>query len=197
MIRFARWLIVPAVLATVLVAPGVGGASVRTTATIFRAFTPSGKPTLRAHSASGYCYTGSLTIDRSDAWRCFVGNELFDPCFSSSAARGKVLCPNLDVDGGTEIRLTKPLPVLSGDRPAPSLSDQPWNVELTSGHHCAFASGASNVVHGKRLNYFCGTGSHSGLWGYPERHTEPWTILFGPFTATSLNDRRAIRRAWM
>jgi hypothetical protein len=48
-----------------------------------------------------------------------------------------------------------------------------------------------------RLNYFCGAGSHDGLWEYPNRRSEPWTILIAPFTATSLHQRRAVRRVWM
>ena len=33
----------------------------------------------------------SIADARSDAWRCFLGNELHDPCFSGGAAF--VLCP--------------------------------------------------------------------------------------------------------
>jgi hypothetical protein len=48
-----------------------------------------------------------------------------------------------------------------------------------------------------RLNYFCENGGNNGLWGYPDRRSEPWTILIAPFTARSLHERRAIRHAWM
>jgi hypothetical protein len=193
----ARCFISTAVVAAILGAPTAAAASIRTTATIFRAFTSTGVPAIHTRSKSGYCYTGSSTVDRDDAWRCFVGNYIYDPCFSSSHAHGVVVCPNLEVNGGIEIRLTRPLPPGFADPGVPSLKDQPWNIELTSGQHCGFSSGASNVVHGQRLNYFCGAGSHDGLWGYPNRRSEPWTILIGPFTATSLHERRAIRHVWM
>jgi hypothetical protein len=55
--------------------------------TIFHPFKADGAPTIHVRSRSGYCYTGSLTIARSDAWRCFVGNYLYDPCFSANLAR--------------------------------------------------------------------------------------------------------------
>lgn len=172
-------------------------ARTETAATIFQAFSPAGIPRIHTRSASGYCYTGSLTINRSDAWRCFVGNYLYDPCFSSPRAGGVVICPNLQVNGGTEIRLTKSLPFGQADPGGPSLRDQPWNIQLTNGRHFAFSSGASDVVHGVRLNYFCGVGCNYGLWGYPRRRFQPWTILIGPFNATALHARRAIRHVWM
>ncbi len=186
-----------AVLGGIAVVPESVSARTRTAATVFQPFTSTGAPTLHTRTKSGYCYTGSLAIDRRDAWRCFVGNFIYDPCFSSSGADGMVICPNIDVDGGVAIRLTKALPRGQADRGAPSRNHQPWNIELTSGHHCAFSSGASNVVHGVRLNYFCENDGNNGLWGYPDRHTEPWTILIAPFTARTLHDRRAIRHAWM
>jgi hypothetical protein len=168
-----------------------------TTATIFRAFHPDGTPTLDAHTKSGSCFTGSLTIDRGDAWRCIVGNLLFDPCFSSAHAPGKVLCPNAQLNGGVEIKLTKGLPHAMGNPGAPSLKDQPWDIQLTSGRHCELSSGASNVVQGVRLNYFCGAGIKFGLWGFPRRKSQPWTILSAPFSAKHLHAWVAIRRVWM
>lgn len=186
-----------AVVGSVLGLPASAFARTKTTATVFQAFTSMGAPTIHTQSKSGHCYTGSLTINRNDAWRCFVGNYLLDPCFSSTQARGVVICPNLQVTGGVEIRLTKPLPRTQADGGSPSLRDQPWNIQLTNGRHFAFASGASSLVHGVRLNYFCGAGCNYGLWGYPRRRSEPWTILVGAFNATALHDRQAIRHAWM
>jgi hypothetical protein len=183
---------------TLIVAVPAPAAGQRTTkATIFRAFTPDGVPTIPAQSRSGYCFTGSLTINRRDAWRCFVGNYIYDPCFSSPNASGVVICPNLQVNGGISIRLTRTLPRQYADPGAPSLRNQPWNIQLASGRHCAFASGASNVIHGLRLNYFCGSTVHFGLWGFPNRRAQPWTILTAPFTATSVHQRRTIRHVWM
>jgi hypothetical protein len=192
-----RSLIVLAGSAAALGLPTCAAAHPTTTETIFRAFASTGVPTIQTQSKSGYCFTGSSTIDRKDAWRCFVGNFVHDPCFSSAHAAGIVVCPNLKVNGGIEIHLTRALPHGSANAGEPSLSDQPWNIELTGGQHCAFSSGASNVVHGKRLNYFCGPSSKTGLWGYPDRHAEPWTILIAPFTATTLHERHAIRQVWM
>ena len=195
-----RGLVAAAAIATITaITPAQSPAAGRITtkATVFRAFTPDGAPAIPVRSRRGYCYTGSLTVNRRDAWRCFVGNFIYDPCFSSANAPGVVICPNVQVSGGIRIRLTKAIPRRFADRGAPSLRNQPWNIQLSNGRHCAFSSGASNVVHGVRLNYFCGSGVNFGLWGFPDRRTQPWTIRSAPFTATSLHQRRPIRHAWM
>lgn len=46
-------------------------------------------------SAAGYRWTTSSSTSRSDAFRCFVGNLLYDPCLAASAAAAShlVLCP--------------------------------------------------------------------------------------------------------
>ncbi len=193
----ARGLAVLGIVAIPLMLPAPAAARPRTIATVFHAFTSNGKPSIATRSKSGYCFTGSLTINRNDAWRCIVGNSLYDPCFSSAQAPGVVICPDRQVTRGTEIHLTRPLPRASADPGQPSLRNQPWDIELFSGRHFQFSSGASNVVHGLRLNYFCGSSCTYGLWGFPRRRTQPWTILVGPFTAKTLHQRRAIRHVWM
>ncbi len=180
-----------------MVQPPGAVAHTRTTVTLFRAFTAAGTPTIPTRSQSGHCYAGSLTSNRDDAWRCFVGNYIHDPCFNSPQARGVVVCPDAQVNRGIEIRLTRGLPRRYANTGRPSLRIEPWALQLTNGHHCTFASGASNVIHGVRLNYFCGAGVNYGLWGFPSRRSEPWTILIAPFMAKRLHQRTAIRQAWM
>lgn len=192
-----RWLAVLPALVISLALSAPVAAHTKTVATVFHAFNSGGTPTIPTTSKSGHCFTGSLTINRNDAWRCFVGNTLYDPCFSSAQAPGVVVCPDRQVTGGVEIHLTRGLPHAMADTGTPSLRNQPWDVELFSGRHFQFSSGASDVVHGVRLNYFCGTSCTYGLWGFPRRRSQPWTILIGPFTAKSLHDRRAIRHVWM
>ena len=173
-------------------------AEARTSATVYRAFTARGVVKLRARSRTGYCWEGSATTPRRDAWRCFVGNYIHDPCFSSARHPGIVVCPDVPWrNTGVKIGLTRPLPRVYRNRRSPSARLEPWALELLDGRRCLFASGATNVVEDQRLNYFCGTSSHEGLWGQPDRRTEPWTILTAPFQATQLNEHAQIRHAWM
>jgi len=167
-----------------------------TTATVYEAFSYHGVVVPRVTQASGYCFTSSDVTRRDDAWRCLVGNALYDPCFSSALAFGMVVCPVPWNDTGTQINLSRPLPKTSSSTP-PSLSLQPWAVETAGGTFCTLSSGASRAIHGQRLNYFCGTGAKQGLWGFPDRRTQPWTILIAPPQAKALKQRVAIVRAWM
>lgn len=194
----------------------------RTTVTVFRAFTPTGAATLPTRSVSGYCWTGSIAADRSDAWRCLSGHWIYDPCFSSSAAPGIVLCPNMQVTSDVEIRLTRPLPSAQRDTATASIHSIPWLIELDVPSSqapgrvfCEFATGASSVVktavpNDVRLNYYCSGGSYStmGLWGLPRRTSGQWTIRITPATAKTLALHEvaktleqartiAIRHVWM
>jgi hypothetical protein len=44
-------------------------------------------------------FTGSKVIERADAYRCFSGNFVYDPCFSINDTQ--VLCPT---DGPWSVR---------------------------------------------------------------------------------------------
>jgi hypothetical protein len=179
-------------------ATGIAGATTRTSVAIYQAFGPHGAAKLLTRPKSGYCWVGSLTTPRRNAWRCTTGNYLHDPCFSSAYVSGIVLCPDAPwLKTGVKIRLTRTLPYAHGNHSAPSVRAEPWALELYGGRRCLFSSGASNVVRGKRLNYFCGASSQEGLWGFPYRGSEPWTILIAPFQASTLSERAAVRRAWM
>jgi hypothetical protein len=175
-------------------------ARTHTTATVYQAFSYHGVIVPHVRVESGYCLTTSGVTPRSDAWRCFVGNYIYDPCFSSTFAFGVVVCPTPWTGTGLEIRLTKPLPQATS-HVAPSLALQPWALQTTAGADCVLSSAAGPPpVHGQRLNYFCGRKAKVGLWGLwgvPNRASQPWTILSAPFNATVLSHRVAIRHAWM
>jgi hypothetical protein len=179
---------------------GSGGSptSSRTHASVYRPFRANGTSTLRTRTLRGYCWSGSEAADRRDAWRCTAANEILDPCFSAHPGARSVLCPSGPWSStGVRLKLTRPLPRRLADRARPSLKAQPWAIELTDGRRALFSSGASSELGGQRLNYFFGASSEEGLWGYPDRATQPWTILLAPFDAHELTLRVALRRAWM
>ncbi len=176
--------------------PASGSSSASTIISVYRPFTPRGSTHLSVLVRAGTCPSGSEVSPRRDAWRCFSGNEILDPCFSSPKRRNVVLCPLAPwFDRGTELRLHKPLVAAQGNHARPSTGLTPWALQLADGRRCIYAEGATSVVAGERLNYFCGTFTE-GLWGAPDRTSEPWTILIGSSKATSLEERVAIARAW-
>lgn len=193
----ARGLIAIALLVVIGASPAPAAAGIRTQARIFRPFNAAGRATLRVQSRSGYCFTGSLAINRRNAWRCLVGNFLYDPCFSAAWVRGVVICPNLRLNGGVRIRLTRALPRRFARRGAPSLARRPWAIQLVNGTHCVYEAGSTNVFRRVRLNYVCGGSNPRYLWGGPNRRVQPWLIRSAPFMPSNLSRHRLIRRAWM
>ena len=200
-----------AAVAVLLAVAATAVASPATKTTVFHAFTAAGAPSLPTKTTSGYCWTGSLAAERSDAWRCFVGNEIHDPCFSSPAAHGIVLCPNEQLSTDTEIHLTRSLPTAQADHGTASIHDRPWLIEVgpkcaqspspANCFRCEFEPGAQPSVNGKRLNYECsGAIAGFGAFGLPNRNVEPWTITVGKDIgkgSVAFTPPVAIVHAWM
>lgn len=177
--------------------PPAVDAQFQTRATVYEPFRNDGTVKINVQSRRGYCWTGSLATNRYDAWRCFVGNYIFDPCFSSDNAPGKVVCPNGTLNGGIEIRLTRGLPYKYEDTGSPSIRGMPWDIQTLGGRYYVILTGATTVVDGQRLNYGCVShGCNGALWGGPRRHTEPWTILWARPTATTLSTLVKLRHVW-
>jgi hypothetical protein len=186
-----------AALATLACSCTLAEAQTATSVTVYQAFTPHGSVRLHTRSRSGDCPSGSEATTRRDAWRCFSGNLVLDPCFSSTHDRGIVVCPEAPwLKDAIKIHLTKPLERNFGNHSTPSQSLQPWALELSDGRRCLFADGATNVVEGQRLNYVCGSASQEALWGSPNRTSTTWTILSAPFQPSKLTESVTISHAW-
>jgi hypothetical protein len=147
-----------------------------------------------ARSASGYCWTGSEAARRPDAWRCMVGNYIFDPCYSGARA-GIVACP-VDALGRRvlTVPLSKPLPRAQANPPLNTARSLPARVRLTTGKTCSFAEGATATLGGLRLNYACSNGGW--LVGGPSRKTAVWTILYLSSSKASHAAPVGIATAW-
>lgn len=112
-------------------------------------------PALRGPDQDGYCWVESLASSQPDAWRCMVGNRIYDPCFTIPGETGSVACgasPTGD-QSAFRLKLTQPLP----QRKAPAI-DRPWVLDLADGVTCAFLTGASTGAGGERANYGCTDG---------------------------------------
>jgi hypothetical protein len=119
-----------ALVASAAPAPAAPTAAAHTTAVVFNA--KSMRITARQ---TGYCWTSSIASQRSDAYRCMVGNGIHDPCFMLSAR--SVACPtDVASNSGVAISLTKPLP-------EPNTAANVWMMELTSGATCNIGTGTT------------------------------------------------------
>lgn len=126
---------------------------------------------------SGSCWTGSLAVVSSDAWRCAAGNAIYDPCFSSFSFKPTdVACMNSPWTGIVLMHLTKPLPTSQGhpntNENAPTAD---WALELSNGAHCVLITGTIGVLGGVWLPYYCSSGASAGTLN---TQSEPWTVEY-------------------
>ncbi len=172
-------------------------AAAATEVRIFTPVSPSGAPTIKiTKTADGRCWEGSLVAPRREAWRCFLGNYIEDPCFT--AGYEDVVCPTGGpwTGEGVEIRLSEPVTsVASANESQQPESINPWALELADGKRCIFASGASSFVDSLRQNYLCLPLGTFSLYGSPKRETTPWTIYSGTTNASQLTTT-TIRVVW-
>jgi hypothetical protein len=168
-------------LAAFVLAASAGGATQTTRVTVYRAYSNGevapGLTVVR--TLKGRCFAGSIADPRSDAWRCFIGNTVNDPCFSDPAVASWVLCPADGTPFGTKVlrlALAKALPKSLGNHGAAGEGD-PWAIKLPGGRVCTSLTGATFSFHGKRVNYGCDRGTF--LAGNPNRSTPTWTITLG------------------
>jgi hypothetical protein len=109
---------------------------------------------------SGNCWTGSIAAQRPDAWRCMIGNGIFDPCFASPEGEFVVCDPNpAKGKPGFRLNLTEPLPRQDMPVRSPEAgTGSGWLVELADGTLCQPVTGASGLVGGKTISYYCENG---------------------------------------
>jgi hypothetical protein len=181
---------------TLAFAGGAAGTKSSTTVRRFIAF--NGKslaPTLEVTKRGrGYCWVGSIADGRTDAWRCFLGNSILDPCFSKGKlSKPFVVCPIAPWSRrATVLVLTKPIPLVEGNATSRS-STEPWGIVTANGKHCLAFTGATGVIGGRYVRYGCQEGGV--LLGVPDRHTPVWTIFYAAKNS-SLQFRVRITDAW-
>ncbi len=154
-------LLVPVLMPLAAAAAGAGpGPEKKTEVTLFQPRLPVGP------SRSGECWTDSIAVSRSDVWRCMVGNEIYDPCFSSAGLNNAVICDANPAQGsaGFVLKLTKPLPKPSFQASPPT---RPWLVKLADNTTCEIQTGTIAFVAGLEIPYGCSDSQKCGDNGCP------------------------------
>jgi hypothetical protein len=105
----------------------------------------------------GTCWTSSITVRTADAYRCFAGNEILDPCFAQSRTAHVVVCYADPWSPGVRVIVPTVLPA-----PAPLAVSHPWALELANGKHCVAATGVVNRIGTLALLYQCRHGGSAG-----------------------------------
>jgi hypothetical protein len=148
-------------------------------------------------TGDGYCWEGSIADTRPDAWRCFLGNFILDPCFSNDTGTSKfVICADSPWSPVTKLSLTKKLPrSLANPAKSDPTTGRPWAIELIDSTRCVALTGATGAIAGLGIDYGCAEGSV--LAGEPRRTNAMWTIFYGAsFKAGTLNERQIAQVWW-
>ncbi|GIU99088.1 MAG: hypothetical protein KatS3mg014_0704 [Actinomycetota bacterium] len=156
------------------------GARASTSERIFDAFTATGElePSFTVRRTTDGSCVGSF-VGRPDAWRCFAGDFVYDPCFQPPRASREVVCDLTPWDlVGVRVRLESALPWPESLSRKGWLRKPPWAVELLDGTRCLLILGGAGreMVGGEAVNYTCEPGG--GLWGEPDDSSDPWTVYF-------------------
>jgi hypothetical protein len=165
---------------------------------IVKAFTPyAATGTLAvpvADQLSGYCWTGSIAVPKAGAYRCLVGNAIYDPCFApaNQPSTPTVACVPDPWSAAHVVTLTKALPT---SKPLASRTS-PWALELANHARCVAGTGTVPVVDDVSLNYVCGSGMAAGLVAGPVAQTgSRMTVKYGSPAGTTLVEV-AVTTAW-
>lgn len=102
----------------------------------------------------GSCWTESIAAPRPGAWRCMIGNAIYDPCFEAPPARGELVCGANPATGqsGFALKLTKPLPEIT---PRASAIPAPWMILLEDGSVCERFTGTMPMAGGDAARWYC------------------------------------------
>lgn len=132
-------------------APPAGNAPAENGTRVVR-YQPS--PPSGAAAVDASCFSESLAAPgRTDARRCTIGNEIEDPCFQVDATH-LVCAPDPSVNApGTYVQVAEPLPLPA--TPPEMAPNAAWLLRLANGTVCTYATGATGVAEGQRLEYSC------------------------------------------
>lgn len=107
---------------------------------------------LPAAQKNGDCFSSSISALRTDAWRCSVGNSIFDPCFST-ASKGIVYCQQgISASTGFLIKLTDPLPKAYIPQNLPN--NWAWFLKLKDGTECSPFTGTRPFFSQNQIAYY-------------------------------------------
>jgi hypothetical protein len=171
----ARGRLVAAALVAGCLALSAASASARTVVVRYTPFTATGEidPAFSVtHGGSAMC-TGSNVTGRSDAWRCYEGSRVSDPCFGN-ADSATAVCPRSGPWSASVVILDASFDTqFQGS----ATSGPVWAL-TTATRRCAASSGAGPMPRGGHIaRYYCDRSSL--VWGSLDRRRATWRALVG------------------
>jgi hypothetical protein len=121
--------------------------------TLVHTFRPGATPA--AKTLTGTCWTTSIAVSSSSAYRCLATNSILDPCFATSRRARVVDCYADPWSAPTRLKLAARLPSTTGQVGTTHL----WALRLAGGIRCVAVTGTVQIVGNVALTYSCGAGS--------------------------------------
>ena len=178
-------------------------AALKTTVTVYEPFAARGAIAPYLHvvgTDSGSCNGDSEDTSRIDAWRCFGGKYVYDPCFQDlSGYNTALVCPFYGLSRyglSTRVvllRLTAPLPAHVGK--APPSQGSPLGLTLSTGEQCTILGSGTTAIGDLPLRYFGGNSNAPTVlvYGSVDRSRQPYTALVYR-THHGWNDRPTLKQ---
>ena len=172
------------------------GAMAKTRTETVYPFGPNGKLKVGlsfAGSVKGTCWTGSIAVSSSDAYRCMSNHQLiYDPCFAPPTKKVAQLACMLDPWGKLwRFELTSPIAASARHR---STKPWVWAYVLSNGTRCITDTGTGVEVDKVTLNYYCRLGG--GFASLPDKSAEPWTVRYATSYRSKTLRTEPVKTAW-
>ncbi len=109
------------------------------------------------------CWITSLSSNRSDAFRCSVGNGIYDPCFEDPIGDESIIsCPSEPYE--EDPMMFKMISRPHFDKETEKTDAVPWYIILKNKQTCRFITGATTTIANRRLDYGCNEGTYDSLY---------------------------------
>ena len=128
-----------------------------------------------ASRGRGYCLAHSAVTGRPDAYKCSLGDMIYDPCIANlykGSVGEQVICPFPDPSDVSLISLTKALPSSSEASNAPLT---PWFLVLNNGDECFAVVASTTSAAGLTERFICN--GNGGLYGSIGSTFQAWRIF--------------------
>jgi hypothetical protein len=146
-----------------------------------------------AGTVKGTCWTSSIAVSSSNAYRCMTnGSLIYDPCFAPEATTfTQLACMATPWGKVTRFDLTASIPKVAKH---PNGKPWVWADQLGNGVHCITETGTGVLVDKVALNYYCVPGT--GWASIPDQKAEAWTVRYAKNYESKTLETEKVTTAW-
>jgi hypothetical protein len=146
-----------------------------------------------AGTVKGTCWTSSIAVSSSDAYRCMTTESLiYDPCFAPETMTfTQLACMAAPWGKVTRFDVTAPIPKAAKH---PDGKPWVWAYELGSGIRCITATGTGALVDKVALNYYCVP--EAGWASIPNQKAGSWTVRYAKSYQSKTLETEKVTTGW-